>query len=105
MKTLRLIENYLKLIEQDEQMGDATLPQEEPAAPEGTEDTQPKPLSSEGEVYFADLLKKALALKIDDNIKFSDDDKQTIASLENSDKTSAKEIIGKLVDIINKHSV
>ena len=103
MKTLQLIEKYIsRLKEQAEE--DATMPpQDDEAAPESP--AAPEPLSSEGEVYFADLLKRALGLKINENIKLSDQDKQIIATLNKSDSTTARDIIDKLVDVIKKYEV
>lgn len=104
MKTLQLIENYLHKIK--EQNEDATLPQDESTPQESdVEQVEPDPLSTEAEVYFAELLKKALGLKINDSIELNDSDKQTIAAIGEGDKTNAKQILDTLSQIINKYII
>lgn len=111
MKTLNLIEKLLIQLEQDAPpadpnaaapSADATVPQPG-AAPAADQEEQPKPVSSEAEVYFVNLLKKALALKINDGVKLDDSDKQAIATAGEGTSENAKEMLKELADIIEKY--
>ena len=93
----KFLEQYNKILEQDEAEVPVEAPVEEPvAAP--TPQPEAKTLSPESEVLLVRLIKKALVTKVNPN------DIDQISVLADINETNAKESLTALINIMKKYS-
>ena len=93
----KFLEQYNKILEQDEAEVPVEAPVEEPvAAPEPQPEAQT--LSPESEVLLVRLIKKALVTKVNPN------DIDQISVLADINETNAKESLTALINIMKKYS-
>ena len=93
----KFLEQYNKILEQDEATAPVEAPVEEPvAAPAPQPETET--LSPESEVLLVRLIKKALVTKVNPN------DIDQISVLADINETNAKESLTALINIMKKYS-
>ncbi len=93
----KFLEQYNKILEQDEATAPVEAPVEEPVAAPAPQPEAEK-LSPESEVLLVRLIKKALVTKVNPN------DIDQISVLADINETNAKESLTALINIMKKYS-
>ncbi len=93
----KFLEQYNKILEQDEATAPVEAPVEEPVAAPAPQ-PEAETLSPESEVLLVRLIKKALVTKVNPN------DIDQISVLADINETNAKESLTALINIMKKYS-